>query len=289
MVAKSVRFSLICLVVLVVVAQLLTGCDESGQKNPKAEVTQTNASAGNLGPEPGAGVQTAPASEYNCDSTADRSAEKRFWCLGLQAWEDSLRNSGAVRADKSVRDAFIQSWMQGALDASLGQAASEASAPSVDPEAYQVGYTSVLEAQGMLEYTCGGEEETDNEYRDRWCEAAAAYHASQQSETVNVVQRSAYINGYIAGRSVALTLPTTMESWFSGEPPGPDAKRPIEDPASQASRSVKMFHRGFQDGFQGMLSAVRESMDQMMEQMRHLPGGPPADMPGLEGMPGGGR
>jgi len=92
MVAKSVRFSLICLVVLVVVAQLLTGCDESGQKNPKAEVTQTNASAGNPGPEPGAGVQTAPALEYNCDSTADRSAEKRFWCLGLQAWEDSLRN-----------------------------------------------------------------------------------------------------------------------------------------------------------------------------------------------------
>ena len=70
-----------------------------------------------------------------------------------------------------------------------------------------------------------------------------------------------------------------MESLFGGEQSSVDGKRAIDEPTDHL-KAIRIFHQGFNDGFQAMLDTVRESVNQVMEQMQNLD-----VMPGMEGMP----
>ena len=283
---NTIRFAqLVPAALFAFVLSSLAGCEDKNEKTHKSATAAAPAAEGPAAISASRSAPPASSQEYNCIDTVDQTAEERFWCLARQAFGEN-HSQQPTGADKGARAEFIQSWMHGLLDAGLGLSSrlDKLAARPTASEAYQAGYGAVLKAHGALAYDCSGGEETDNEYRDRWCEAAAAYGSSQQGEAGNSVLRAVYINGYLAGRSVALTLPTAMESLFSGEAPGPDAKRSIDEPANDAPRAVKTFHRGFQDGFQGMIDAVQDSMEQMMEQMRQMPGNM-SGLPGIEGGP----
>ena len=89
--------------------------------------------------------------------------------------------------------------------------------------------TSALDAMGVVEYECSEGTETDNEYRDRW-QGAIAFNASRLAAPTNAILRSTYINGYMSGRAIALTLPTSMESLFVMRVPVSAASRRLMCP-----------------------------------------------------------
>lgn len=262
---------------------MLPGCsdDEKEQKEPAAvqKAKPVEETVEQVSVED---IRAGDPAGFDCDDPTGMTADKRFWCRAEKAWKESE----SYQADNTdARDEFIQAWKLGSLDAM------QARTPAIDnlqnhPVAaagYESGYISVLDVQGVLEYDCSDGEESDNEYRDRWCEAAAAYNSSRQGEASNAVLRNSYINGYMSGRAIALTLPTSMESLFGGDAPKEGTKSAIDTPESDAPKSILVFHRGFTDGFQAMIDTVRESVNQVMEQMQNMPGMDGMPPPGMEG------
>ncbi|WP_281645669.1 hypothetical protein [Parendozoicomonas sp. Alg238-R29] len=223
---------------------------------------------------------------YDCDDSSGMTPDKRFWCRGLKDWKE---NNNFQADNTSARDEFIESWKLGSLDAMQGRtpAIDNLQSRPIAANGYESGYIGVLDAQGIIEYECTEGEETDNEYRDRWCEAAAAYNASRQGDPTNAILKNSYISGYMSGRAIALTLPTSMESLFGGDGPKDAGKSAIDEPEPGSPKAILVFHRGFTDGFQAMIDTVRESVNQVMEQMQNMPGmdGMPPGMDGM-GMPG---
>ncbi len=261
---------------MILTTLLLPGCskqdDSKGRKSQMAEsgmaADVSSVSVDDIQPD---------ATSYDCTSMAG-SADKRSWCLGLQAWNDSEYHS----RDDRARDEFIEGWRLGSLDAqqAVNPGIEQLQSRPMAAAGYESGYINVLDAIGVIEYECSEGAETDNEYRDRWCEAAAAFNRARLASPTNAVLRGTYINGYMSGRAIALTLPTSMESLFGGEQSSVDGKRAIDEPTDHSPKAIRIFHQGFNDGFQAMLDTVRESVNQVMEQMQNLD-----VMPGMEGMP----
>ena len=280
--AQATRITISTLGIIVstalIIILLLAGCREQDQPSQGTpESNSESVATAECTPVTSANNSLGGAS-YDC-SIAAGTADKRFWCFGLQVWHKSqFQNQG-----EAERNRFIEAWQSGALDAQ------QALDPTIDkfkssPQAqagYESGYISVLDAMGVVEYECSDGPETNNEYRDRWCEGAAAFNASHLASPTNVVLRNTYINGYMSGRAIALTLPTSMESLFGGGVGvEADGKQAIEEPESSAPKPIKIFYQGFNDGFKAMLDTVRESVNQVMEQMQSMEG-----MPGMEGLP----
>ncbi|MCG8531568.1 MAG: myeloid leukemia factor, partial [Desulfovibrionales bacterium] len=202
------------------------------------------------------------------------------------------QGSENFRDNDGARDEFIAAWKLGYLDASAGKnpAMDNLQSRPLAADGYETGYIAVLDHQGVIEYDCSEGDETDNEYRDRWCEASKAYNKSNLGSAANAVLRSNYINGYMAGRAIALTIPTSMESLFGDAALDENAKKPIDAPEADTPKGIQIFYKGFNDGFKAMIDTVRESVNQVMEQMQNMPGmegmdGMPGMMPGMDGMP----
>ncbi|MTI13299.1 hypothetical protein [Sansalvadorimonas verongulae] len=228
-------------------------------------------------------IRPGESAGYDCGDSSGMTPDKRFWCRGLKAW----MVSESYQADNGHdRDEFIEAWKLGNLDAIQGRtpAIENLQSHPVAADGYEIGYIGVLDAQGVIEYDCSEGDETDNEYRDRWCEAAASYNSSRQGDAANAIMRNIYINGYMAGRAIALTLPSSMESLFGSEAPKEGNKSAIDEPENDAPKSILVFHRGFTDGFQAMIDTVRESVNQVMEQMQSMPGMDGMPPPGMDGM-----
>ena len=156
---------------MILTTLLLPGCskqdDSKGRKSQMAEsgmaADVSSVSVDDIQPD---------ATSYDCTSVAG-SADKRSWCLGLQAWNDS-----EYQPDDRARDEFIEGWRLGSLDAqqAVNPGIEQLQSRPAAAAGYESGYINVLDAIGVIEYECSEGAETDNEYRDRWCEAAAAFN-----------------------------------------------------------------------------------------------------------------
>ncbi|WP_087107412.1 hypothetical protein [Parendozoicomonas haliclonae] len=283
---KTVKAVVITILTTALTITMLQGCSEQDKKSKTVASQKAAEQQGDVVEQVTIEdiLPESATTSYNCDDSSGMTADKRFWCLGLKAWSQSEH----FDEGSSARDEFINAWKLGALDAQQARdpAIENLQTRPLAAAGYESGYVSVLDAIGIVEYECSEGEETDNEYRDRWCEAANAYNSSRLGSPANAVLRGTYINGYMSGRAIALTLPTSMESLFGGEStPQEGAKKAIDEPDSDTPKSIQVFYRGFNDGFQAMIDTVRESVNQVMEQMQGMPGmdGMP---PGMEGMPG---
>ena len=262
----------------IVLSLSLGGCGKQDEKKTVASEASSHTEA-----EPDQvtvkDLVAADSQGYDCDDPSGMTADKRFWCKGFRSWQDSDSFSDSSNA----REEYITAWKLGYLDASQGRnpAIDNLQSRPVAANGYETGYLTVLDNQGVIEYDCTEGDETDNEYRDRWCEAAAAYSKSNSGSSGNAVLRNNYINGFMAGRAIALTIPTSMESLFGDAAPDTNAKKPIDQPEANAPKGIQVFYNGFNAGFQAMIDTVRESVNQVMEQMQNMPG-----MEGMEGMPG---
>ena len=283
--------AIMAIVMAIFMVLMLPGCGDDN----KAETTQITKTKAKEQPKEDVveqvsveDIRPGESAGFDCDDPSGMTPDKRFWCRGLKAWTESENH----QADNNhACDEFIEAWKLGSLDAMQGRtpAIENLQSRPVAADGYETGYISVLDSQGVIEYDCSEGEETDNEYRDRWCEAAASYNSSGQGSATNAILRNIYINGYMSGRAIALTLPTSMESLFGSEAPREEAKSAIDEPESGAPKSILVFHRGFTDGFQAMIDTVRESVNQVMEQMQSMPGMDGMPPPGMDdmGMPPG--
>ncbi len=279
--------SWLSIVMAIAVAMLITitlpGCSKKDDKKDSRKeepAEQQGAPEQDKDPVTLENLRAGSYVEYNCADSGDMTADKRFWCRGQKNWTES---ESFQEEDTAARDEFIEAWKLGSLDAQQGRdpVTDNLSSRPTAMDGYQTGYINVLDALGIVEYECSEGDETDNEYRDRWCEAASAYNSSRQGSPSNAILRADYINGYMSGRAIALTLPTSMESLFGGEAPKADSKKAIDDMDPDAPKAIKVFYRGFNDGFQAMIDTVKESVNQVMEQMQGMPG-----MDGMDGMDG---
>ena len=134
---------------------------------------------------------------------------------------------------------------------------------------YHDGYHAVVDAMGIPEYNCGSTDQS-SEYKDRWCEAAEAFRISSGTTEPNPLVRGRFIDGYMTGGRVALTVPTSMEAFFGGE--NPEGNQPaILQPQGTVNSAELAFYSGFDVGFKAMIDSIRESINQVMEQMQ-IPG-----------------
>ena len=283
--ASKVTMVSVMAITMVLITILLQGCTQEKKEKVVAATDSSDEYQVSL-----ADIRSATESatgsafsSYECNTATGMTSDKRFWCMGHKAWlESEYSNEG----EEATQNEFIEAWKLGALDAQQARdpAVENLRSRPVAAAGYESGYISVLDATGIVEYECSDGDETDNEYRDRWCEASIAYNSSRMGAAHNAVLRAAYVNGYMSGRAIALTLPTSMESLFGDEPPQDGGKRAIDELGSAASpKAIKTFNTGFHEGFQAMIDTVRESVNQVMEQMQGMDG-----MPGMEGMPGDG-
>lgn len=134
---------------------------------------------------------------------------------------------------------------------------------------YKDGYHAVVDAMGIPEYNCGSADQS-SEYKDRWCEAAEAFRSSGAGAEQNPLVRGRFVDGYMTGGRVALTVPTSMEAFFGGE--NPEGNQPaIARPQGAVNSADAAFYSGFDVGFKAMIDSIRESINQVMEQMQ-IPG-----------------
>ena len=159
------------------------------------------------------------------------------------------------------REGYAQASQAGDLLTSASQAPQE--------RGYNDGYYAVVDAMGIAEYNCSSTDQA-SEYKDRWCEAAEAFRTGSGAAEPNPLVRDRFIAGYMTGGRVALTVPTSMEAFFGGE--NPEGNQPaIVQPQGAVNSAEAAFYSGFDVGFKAMIDSIRESINQVMEQMQ-IPG-----------------
>ena len=177
-----------------------------------------------------------------------------------------------MNSDSGTFNQFLNGYRNGIEDASraktsrISRAINNDNKESMEDSGYKEGYQSVITALGIIEYDCN-DEGTPSEYRERWCEAANHYRLANIGSDNNPFIRSKFADGYMAGGRVALTVPASMESFFSGD--SPEGKQPaITQPEGNLVETELAFYRGFDEGYKVMIASIKESINQVMEQMQ---------------------
>ncbi|OED43477.1 hypothetical protein ACH42_10155 [Endozoicomonas sp. (ex Bugula neritina AB1)] len=203
---------------------------------------------------------------YDCTNVARAGAAQQTWCEARAQYDQSTASS---RGDKFAD--FLRGYRDGvnharlAKDSRLARTEADGRKGSAEEMGYRAGYNTVLKALGMIEYDCNSSDRS-SEYKERWCEASDSFRASGIGGN-NPFVKGRFIDGYMAGGRVALTVPTSMESFFNGE--NPEGKQPaIVQPEGDSSETVVAFYRGFDEGYKAMITSIRESINQVMEQMQ---------------------
>ena len=218
-----------------------------------------------------------PEKKPDCSNASALTASSRAWCQGLDVWK---RSTVFAKDDNQKRDAFINAYGFGQQDAAMAANPQSYSGQPVVQAGYRAGYQAVVEAQGLVSYSCDGE--SDNEYLDRWCEASAAYKSSGLGASNNAILRGRYVDGYMSGRAIALTIPTAMDVMFSGETKA-GSRQAITEPSAMKSKAERAFYQGFDEGHRTMVALIQESINQVMQQMPQGMETMPS-MPGMESM-----
>ena len=210
----------------------------------------------------------ATEESYDCSIVDGSDPVKQVWCEAR-----SLFDSSSVADNLEAFGPFLKGFRQGGNDSrraetsSVAREALEGQNEKPFEAGYRAGYNGVVNQLGILEFDCRDSEET-SEYKDRWCEADDAYRIANIGSSDNPFVRGRFIDGYMAGGRVALTVPTSMESFFSGE--NPEGKQPaIFQPEDEELQGTTLaFYRGFDEGYKAMIASIRESINQVMQQMQ---------------------
>lgn len=270
--AKSLLMALPCAALLAVVLQ---GCEDGTEEGGQAAATGQPA----VKREAVEAVVEQPVLPEipNCDDDTYASAAARIWCKGLAEWK---RSQVFVGDDNQKRDAFINAYGLGQQDASMASDPRPPSEQPVDQAGYQAGYHMVIEAQGLLDYAC--DSEPGAEYQDRWCDASVAYKNSGLGSADNAVLRGRYIDGYMSGRAIAVTIPAAMDVMLGSEARS-GIRQAVAEPSAMKSKAERAFYQGFDEGHRAMLATIQESINQVMQQMHQNADTSPS-MPGMESM-----
>ena len=271
--ARSSLMALSCAALLVVMLQGCGNNEEDGQSPVLDEPAVEREVVEVIVEKP----VVVPPKTPDCNNATESSAATRAWCKGLDAWK---RSQMFAKEDNQKRDAFINAYGLGQQDASMASNPQSLSGQPVAQAGYRAGYQAVVAAQGFVHYSCDGE--SDNEYLDRWCEAAVAYKSSGLGASDNAILRGRYIDGYMSGRAIALTIPTAMEVMFSGETKA-GSRQAIAEPSAMKSKAERAFYQGFDEGHRTMVALIQESINQVMQQMPQGMEAMPS-MPGMESM-----
>ncbi|MRI32533.1 hypothetical protein EOPP23_05975 [Endozoicomonas sp. OPT23] len=239
---------------------LLQGCSKPQDCPKVAPVQQESVKSG------------AEEESYDCSSLEGAGLLKKTWCDARSAFEGS-----SVSEDISSFTPYLTGFRNGVNDASqaetskVAREALEGQREKPEEAGYRAGYKSVLQKMGIHEYNCRDSEQT-SEFKDRWCEAEDAYRVSGVGSTENPFVRGRFIDGYMAGGRVALTVPTSMEAFLGGD--NPQGKQSaIFKPEGDLRPTENAFYKGFDDGYKAMIASIRESINQVMQQMQAPNGG----------------
>lgn len=241
---------------VVLVLAILQGCDKPKDCPKVAPVVDSTHS-----------VTTEES--YDCSMGDSRDALKQTWCEA-----QSLFDQSSVVGDMDAFDPFLKGFRQGINDARRAEA-SVAPKEAVEGQhekpfeaGYRAGYNGMIEQFGILEFDCR-ENDKSSEYKDRWCEADDAYRMAGVGSSDNSFVKGRFIDGYMAGGRVALTVPTSMESFFGGDNPDEGKQPAIVQPENDELEGTTLaFYKGFDEGYKAMISSIRESIDQVMQQMQ---------------------
>jgi len=197
---------------------------------------------------------------YSCQAVA--GVLELTWCAAQAQFAlQSLESDDFPAYLHGFREGYAQASQAGDYQTPVSQSPHE--------RGYSDGYYAVVDALGVPEYDCGSTDRS-SEYKDRWCEAAEAYRISSAGNESNPLVRGRFIDGYMTGGRVALTVPTSMEAFFGGENPEGSQPTIVQPPGSLNSAELA-FYAGFDVGFKAMIDSIRDSINQVMEQMQ-MPG-----------------
>ncbi|WP_067516271.1 hypothetical protein [Endozoicomonas ascidiicola] len=241
---------------LIAILVMLQGCDKSSDCPDISEVVLEDLQSVDKGIE-----------SYSCTSPSKAGVLELTWCKAQKQFESQ---HGSANADEFV--VFLKGFRDGYAQASDGADSrvnlfeiSDQSEPLYD-SGYKEGYINVLDAMGISEFNCSTQDMA-SEYRDRWCEASVAFQQGHIGIDNNPIVKSRFIDGYMAGGRVALTVPTSMEAFFGGE--APQGKQPaIVQPTDDIEPVAAAFNRGFDVGYKAMIDSIRDSINQVMQQMQ---------------------
>lgn len=226
------------------VALLLQGCDS-------AEETQTKP----VKPTVAASTQTEAEESYQCN-TKQTSFDVVTWCEASVRYDDE-----AILGEFSD---YLSGFRLGYSDAAMAADPKPANGTGdIVDDGYQAGYHFVAHNLGLRSYECN---DPADEYEKLWCVAAQAYEQSGAGHAHNVFVRARFIDGFLAGGRVALSTPATMESFFA--PASISDNSMMDKLPAGANVAETAFHRGFDDGHQAMLNDIRNSINQMMQQIQ---------------------
>ncbi len=252
------RLDGLLLPLVIATLSLLGGCGKKDNESSSLTMAETA-----ITPQP-------YVEAYNCDAWENDNPLKRSWCQAKNLFD--LSNSSSLGAN-ALAD-YVRGFRLGIDDArqarvnNVERRVTKNHTESLLDQGYRAGYESVITQMGIIEFNCTDESEPTSEYRERWCEAAESFRMSGTgSGDNNPFLRARYIDGYMAGGRVALTVPTSMESFLNGDTP--EGKQPpINTPKENTPSTELAFYRGFDEGYKAMIASIRESINQVMEQMQ---------------------
>ena len=203
---------------------------------------------------------------YDCAHAERGDYSRQTWCEARDQFELSSHSD-----NPDALKGYVKGYREGlnharqAKDSRMARISVEGKSDSPENTGYRDGYNKVLKDLGIMEFDCTSSDNA-SEYKDRWCEAADSYRAAGLGGD-NPFMKGRFIDGYMAGGRVALTVPTSMEAFFSGD--NPEGKQPaIVQPEGDLKGTELAFYRGFDEGYKAMIASIRESINQVMEQMQ---------------------
>ena len=211
----------------------------------------------------------APAGEefHDCTHAQRGDGLQHTWCEAKQQFELS-----SLSGNPDAFKGYIKGYREGlnharqAKESRMALISVEGKGDSPENAGYRSGYNKVLKDLGIMEFDCTSSDNA-SEYKDRWCEAADTYRTTGLAGDNNLFIKGRFIDGYMAGGRVALTVPTSMEAFFSGD--NPEGKQPaIVQPEGDLKGTELAFYRGFDEGYKAMIASIRESINQVMQQMQ---------------------
>ncbi|MDP0589593.1 MAG: hypothetical protein QS748_10550 [Candidatus Endonucleobacter bathymodioli] len=257
--------SIALLPLIMALAYLIGGCSQQQDENS----SDTTA--------PGDSTYKTSEESYNCSSLDNSNHRKQSWCDAKALFDQKGLKHETFKS-------YVHGYRNGLNDAIQAKNSKLPRTPlttdkkeSSEDTGYRDGYQSLITKLGLLEFVCT-DDGVASEYRERWCEAADSYRLAGNSDD-NPFLRSRYIDGFMTGGRIALTVPSSMESFLDGE--APEGKQPsIVVPEGDLLGTELAFYRGFDDGYKAMIASIRESINQVMEQMQMSNDMQLPDMPG---------
>ena len=215
---------------------------------------------------------------YDCSHLERAGSAQTTWCEAQNRFSE-----GSFADDERAFKEFLMGYRGGVNDARQAKDSRynrfpvEGREGKPEEAGYRAGYKTAISDMGVIEYDCASNEGA-SEYKDRWCEASDSFRSAGLGGD-NPFIKGRFIDGYMSGGRVALTVPTSMESFFSGD--GPEGKQTaIVKPEGTLKKTEEAFYRGFDEGYKAMIASIRESINQVMQQMQvpNMPGGMPDGM-----------